>query len=151
MGAKTLYLKSKNENMDFVRSRIQGNIVERLYQYDYENGTKIDEYNCIAIKLNLFVEIRNRLSLVFDTISLKQFIVLAVVLRVLDNTSPRIKRFSNTKESTTNGWLSNQNLCRTRFLKMKMICNEMNSFFLFLKCLIVCPIYRLTHDCLVQA
>ena len=28
-------------------------IVERLYQYDYENITKIDEQNCNAIKWNL--------------------------------------------------------------------------------------------------
>ena len=33
--------------------------VERLYQYDYENGTKIDEQNCNAIKWNPFAEFRN--------------------------------------------------------------------------------------------
>ena len=67
-------------------------IVRRtLYQYDYENITKINEHNCNAIKWNMFVKIKNRSSLVFDTISLRQYIALAVVLRVLGNSSPRIK------------------------------------------------------------
>ena len=67
-------------------------IVRRnLYQYDYENITKINEQNCNAIKWNLFAKIRNRSSLVLDTISLGQFIALAVVLRVLGNSSHRIK------------------------------------------------------------
>ena len=66
-------------------------VSRNLYQYDYENLTKINEQNCNAIKWNLSAEIRNRSSLVLDTISLRQYIALAMVLRVLGNSSPRIK------------------------------------------------------------
>ena len=52
---------------------------------------KNNEQNCNVIKWNLFAKIRNCSSLMLDTISLRQFIALAVVLRVLGNTSPRIK------------------------------------------------------------
>ena len=67
-------------------------IVRRnLYQDEYENITKINEQDYNVIKWNLFAKIKNRSSLVFDTISLRQYIALAVVLRVLGNSSPRIK------------------------------------------------------------
>ena len=56
--------REKRKKIEFVSLHIifilrERKIVDRLYQYDYENITKIDEHNCNAIKWNLFAEIKN--------------------------------------------------------------------------------------------